>query len=61
MQLLFASTMEYGLSLILLLASKIFSMESFPGSGSTFVFLENRICVKLQGDLDFFKIFFFES
>lgn len=51
--------MEYGLSLILLLASKVFSMESFPGSGSTFVFLENRICVKLQGDLDVFLRWFF--
>ena len=41
----FLSLWKYCLSRILLLASKKFSKESFTGSGSTFVFLENRICV----------------
>lgn len=44
--------MVYSLALILLLASKKFSTESLTGDDNTFVFLENRICVKLRHDLE---------
>lgn len=47
---------EYSLALILLLASKIFSTESLTGDDNAFVFLENRICVKLWHDLELLKM-----